>query len=262
MPTSSEIVQFFCKHLVALNVSWELVDGANGATAVTCFVLEVQGRWFLVTAGHVLEGLFKALPRCRRVESSLFDGWHDRAHRTPLPFSLRDAEHIELDEDGLDVGLVVLHPMYRRMLEANGITAFNERSWRDPPRDLEAHVLLGLPEQFIERTVSQAGTEAVHVSPTLVTLHAVPPPSGREKAFPCFYGKVPEPIPNPDTGETLTGMVGFSGGPILGFRTNDAGAMRYYLVAIQAAWWPDLRVVNGPLASVIAAGLAAHLQQP
>lgn len=262
MATREEITQFFCRHLVALNVAWKLPDGTTGATAFSSFVLEVRGIWFLVTAGHIIKKLYDSLPKCERVEASLFDGWQNAAHREPIPFNLRDTEHIEFEAGGIDVGLLLVHPIHRRLLEVNGIQAFDEKAWRDPPADLANFVVVGLPDQFINQIVTKGSGMGVAVSPTMVAATRTTPPPGREKAFPHFYGQLADTISDPQTNETLEGMLGFSGGPILGFQLDQKGeATRYYLVAAQAAWWRDIRVVNGPLMAVVANELERHLDE-
>jgi hypothetical protein len=242
-----QIVRFFMRHVVALNVAWDAPDGTREGDACTCFVVEIWDEWFLVTAGHVLKDLYSVIPKRQHVECSLFDAWHEGASRFPVPFSLLDAKYFALDEDGLDLGLVHLDPLYRSALQANGIKAFDERAWRNPPRDMLRHALIGLPDQFIEQHTTSSGSVAVLVSPTLVYLEAVDPPPEMATPFPRFYGKLPDRLYNPHTGASLEEMTGFSGGPILGFKLNSDGQVKYYLVAVQSRWRRKLRVVAGPL---------------
>src|SRR5438128_578352 len=101
-----QIVAFYLQHMVALNIAWETPDGARHREVYSCFVLEVRGEWFLVTAGHSLADLYSALPTYRWIECSLFDAWHEKANRIPVPFPLLGARHFVVDEDGLDLGLI------------------------------------------------------------------------------------------------------------------------------------------------------------
>jgi hypothetical protein len=185
-----EIVRFFMRHVVALNIAYEKPDGTRTREACTCLVLEMRREWFLVTAGHILEDRYSALPHCKNVETSLFDAWHAGASRFPVPFRLLNAKHFAFCDKklGLDLGLVHLEPFYRRQLEANGIKAFDETAWRNPPREMLAHVLIGLPEQFTEARTTAEGIPTVAVLPTLVYLNAADPPAGMETPFPRFYG--------------------------------------------------------------------------
>ncbi len=257
-----QIITFYLQHMVALNVAWEGPDGVPQRDAYACFVLEVRGEWFLVTAGHSLADLYSALPKYRRVQCSLFDAWHKRASRVPVPFPLLEAKHFLVDEDGLDLGVVHLESHFRRMLAANGIRAFDEKAWRHPPDDmLLRYALIGFPEQFIERQVTSSGSVQLSVNPTLIYLERVDPPPEMSKPFPCFYGKLPDRLYNEHTGASLDEMTGFSGGPILGFSVNNEGQMKYFLVALQSAWRRDLRVLRGPLMSVVAGELDREMRR-
>jgi hypothetical protein len=256
-----EIVRFFMQHVVALNVAFDGRDGNQQADAYTCFVLEIRGEWFLVTAGHTLKDLYSALPSRTGVQCSLFDGWRLGASYFPIPFDLLGASHFLTDEDGLDLGLIHVQQFYRRGLEANGTRAFGEAAWRDPPEDAEKYALIGLPDQFITREATAHGTVIVRVKPTLVFLRAVRPPADMNRPFPCFYGALPDHLYNPISGASLEGMTGFSGGPILAFKSDRDGHAKYFLVAVQGAWRPDYRVVVGALMRVVGRALDNAMQR-
>jgi hypothetical protein len=53
-------------------------------------------------------------------------------------------------------------------------------------------------------------------------------------------------------------MAGFSGSPIIGFKLNPDGQMKYWLVAVQSGWRRDLRVVARPLWTAIAEAIEAQ----
>lgn len=219
----------------------------------------------MVMAGHALKRLFAALPKMTAVKASLFDGWKHSASRVPIPFDLLGAEPLIVDEDkGLDLGLMHLAPIIVRNLRANGILPCDERGWRSPPPPSEMirYAVLGLPDQFIQRETLPSGDVRLSVNPTFVYLEGVDAPADMKRAVPCFYGKLAENLYNGNAGVSLEGMAGFSGGPILGFsfRPDGSGELRYHLVAVQAAWRPDLRVVVGPLMSVVGADLAEAIK--
>ncbi len=240
------------QHVVAVNQAWDQPGvSTRRQNAYTCFVLDVRGEWLLVTAGHVLLNHLYA-PERKNVSCSISDGWRNGASQEPVPFSLPD-DRFALDKDGLDLGLIPLDAFYRRRLVANGVKAFDDRVFRPLPSDLLRYVVVGLPDQFITQRPTSNGKMAVLVNPTLVPLERVEPPPDMVTPFPRFYGKLAWSLQHKHTGETLDGMSGFSGGPILGFKVGEDGRMRYYLVAIQSGWRRDLRVVAGPLMPAIAA---------
>jgi hypothetical protein len=258
-------VRFFSRHLVALNVACDGPDGTQVADAYSCFLLEIRGACILVTAGHSLKSLYAELPKRTGVKASLFDGWKQGAHQQPLPFNLLGAPHFVVDEGGLDLGVIALPPLHVRNLKANGIKPFDERGWRDPPPSSEMiqYAVVGLPEQFIERRTTGSGTAHISVNPTFLYLEGVEPPAEMKRSFPCFYGRLGDNLYNPNTGGILESVVGFSGGPIIGFfkRPGGSGELRYHLVAVQSAWRKDLRIVVGPLMSVVASALGNALSE-
>jgi hypothetical protein len=143
---------------------------------------------------------------------------------------------------------------------ANGVMAFDERVFRPLPQEMLRYVVMGLPDQFITVRPTSSGNAAVLVNPTLVPLDRAEPPADMVTSFPRFYGRLAGNVQNPHTGVSLAGMSGFSGGPILGFKDGEDGQVRYYLVAIQSGWRPDLRVVAGPLMPAIAAWIQAQVR--
>lgn len=254
---TQEMLRFFCRHLVALSVTFERPDGTHGAEACSGFVISVRGRWFLVTAGHILIELFEHLPKCKNVVCDLYDAWQEGASQIGIPFPLLDSEHVEVDEhDGLDVGLVKISEHHQRLLERNNIRAFDEHAWRDPPADMAAYRLLGIPDELIKRTDGARRIQGVRVA----FLHAakVDPPPQMKVPVPCFYGKLAPQIVDRDSGMSLDSIKGLSGGPIFGFKEDG----RYWVVAVQSMWDRALRVIRGPLMSEIGVGLDAFLFPP
>lgn len=125
---------------------------------------------------------------------------------------------------------------------------------------MSRYALVGFPDEGTKKSVAPSGSVRVSVAPTFVYLESIAEPPEMAKPFPRFYGKLTDRLRNEHTGASLDDMAGFSGGPILGFKTNSAGQPeKYFLVAMQSGWRRDLRVVTGPLISVLAADLTADL---
>lgn len=253
-------VTFFCQHLVAIALVVEDESGNRQADAYTCFVLEVRGVWVLATAGHVVERLdaILASAKLKVVECSLYDGWSGRhgGGDAKVPFNLSDAVRVGIDDDrqGIDVGLIGVPPLVRRTLEANGIVALSERTWRNVPDDLEVHFIIGLPQELIENI--KAGDRLTHLAfePVLVRVVACDAPAVMAKPTRRFYGKIPGALE--DGG--ISDIEGMSGGPIIGMRSRD-GELRYFLVAIQSGWRKDLQVIAGNYAVAVADSLEREM---
>jgi hypothetical protein len=113
-----------CRHLVCLGIRFTRLDtygNSDGKEYVyhcSCFVVAVKDKWFLVTAGHVLEDLDKLVrEKAIRIESSFladFFGQRD-AVRFPTPFSYEDAPRHYIDDVKLDLdfGFIPLRDLFR-----------------------------------------------------------------------------------------------------------------------------------------------------
>jgi hypothetical protein len=260
---SEEALKFFLRHFVGLNLTVKLPDGSQKADAYSCFVIEMEGKWFLATAGHILNRIYKEiLPRCEVLACSLYDAWHKDMEQAPIPFNLYDNDHFEAheEEEGIDVGFLPLSDMHQRLLVANGIRAFDAVGWRGDLNAMTRFAVLGMPTQFIaplERVAT--GVAVLRFAPIMLSLTRVAEPAEMKKPFPRFYGQH-APVMRNELGGTLYDLDGLSGGPILGFRPTDQGD-KYHLVAIQSGWHRRLRIVTGPLFQQIAGALAEYLAE-
>jgi hypothetical protein len=260
---SQVLFDTFSRHLVALTLLVELPDGSQQGDACTCFVLDVRGTWMLVTAGHVIRGIQDLIAKGARImECGLYDAWgnDNPGRRVTVPLNLSDAPLLVVDEEnGLDVALIGLHEHQRRLLESNGIKGLNEHAWRDVPNDLDRYYVMGLPSQFMENLQGPKGLEGLWVSPIILPMQKRDAPAEMRKPIPRFYGQLASKLVD-ESGEELHDIDGMSGGPILGTRRVEGG-LEYFLVAIQSAWRPDLRVAAGPFTSTMVQALEADFDR-
>ncbi|MCP4247752.1 MAG: hypothetical protein GY778_11950, partial [bacterium] len=191
---SSEAFKYFCRHLVTLDGHWQPLDGngkLKGQMRPFSFpgvILSVCGRWFFLTAGHTLHTLDKylMLPGARIVEWCLRDHFGpEPTDKHPIPFNYDDSPPFVVDEksDGLDFGVLTLNSNQQALLAANNIVPISEGNWaRQHENEFDRHIMLGLPEKYVEFT---------QVSPTMLgvtKLHGLPdgiPPT----KYPRFVGK-------------------------------------------------------------------------
>jgi hypothetical protein len=118
------------------------------------FAMSFGGVWHLITAGHVIEEIDEYLhhKNIRIREFNLLDWVGTNArHNTLIPFDYENAAPSGVcDKDlGVDFGFLVLSNRDKRLLEANGIIAFEEKDWIKQPKDEDflAYCLLGVPKQ-------------------------------------------------------------------------------------------------------------------
>jgi hypothetical protein len=113
----SDPVQFFCRHLVGLCVTYRYKDAKSNEPDRFAIhagtLIEIANRVHFLTAGHILRNLDDAR-RSEKVEitsASLADTFSlGRISDHPIPFNLKDAEFFYIDDDsqGLDFGIVAL----------------------------------------------------------------------------------------------------------------------------------------------------------
>lgn len=261
---ASKALDYFLRHLVALTVKVQMRTGEEQADAFTCFVMEIRDQWFLVTAGHVLKGLEAALKdeRYTILEWGLFDAWNPaQGGRTQVPFNFEESQRFFIDDDkaGLDLGVIAIPPFLRRTLSTNGIAAFEPKTWRGIPDDLERYLIVGMPQEFIEPSTEKGVLQFLKVEPVIVSVAKCDEPEDLKKPFKRFYGRLAAELSD-EKGEVLRDISGMSGGPVIGLRKQSDG-VAYFLVAIQGSWSPQLRVVAGSYAVALGIALEVELER-
>ena len=239
-------VAFFCRHLVGLCVSYKHKTPEDAKlpprfAACSGTLIMIKGACCFLTAGHVLKELetLRASDKIELVEAKLVDTFGPKPiSEVPIPFDLKNAPlfYIDDDQEGLDFGVIALHPGYVRLLFKNGIEALTEERWIHQGRvKFDGYAMLGFPEEFASDRLSCAG-DAI-VSPILlpVTKLDAGPESRAPRRHPEFVAQIDSKTP-----KRIEGM---SGGPILGFRQEPDGSHRYWLVALQSSWNPDTRTI-------------------
>jgi hypothetical protein len=238
-------IQAFGRHLVALCVTFKEKDSRNplpSFRAYACTLLHIEGRNFLLTAGHILSELQQAL-KSQEVEilnAVLQDNFGiERICDLPIPFDLKNAEMFFIDdaEEGLDFGVIPLRPYYVNLLAANGMVALAEENWaRQHAVHFDLHLMLGLPAEYTSDRINPEGEGSVAATMFGVKCLDELPEGIPTTRFRRFVGEL-----NPDL--ALASVRGMSGGPILGF--NLTPPMRYWVVALQSTWLPGRRLVFG-----------------
>lgn len=243
----SEALRLLSNHLVGLGY-WKGDSELNGEYEVCSgFLLEISGVTFVVTAGHVANGIRNLLAKGFLHKPHLVDIFGTDCkdqHRVPIPLSASYIASVD-DDDGFDCGLVLVPPTCVRMLEFNGIRALHEKDWATLEReDFERYVLVGIPTQRIE------GEEALKIEVVGLPVERLPsPPTGHEKSVDRFAGRL---LVLPPSGE----LDGLSGGPIFGLRREGA-TIRYFIVAIQSSWVRSKGIVFGCPLNVAAGAFKA-----
>src|SRR5262245_21839263 len=135
-----DYTEFFSRHLIGLCWHEGPVDGNGEFTQATefhcasAFLLQVEDRYCLVTAGHVLADIDDRLKKHGHVarQHSLFDIWSPRSTvKERIPFDFTDAETPVLEyepELGIDIAVIELPDIYLKML-VQTIEPFTHEQW-------------------------------------------------------------------------------------------------------------------------------------
>ena len=252
------IMGFFGRHFVS--IAW--VDRTPGSRAVanngvgtvvniSAFVISVRGEWFLVTAGHIIEDLKAAKSRGQVLTGfQLRDFWaSNTVNRMPIPidsdYLVSRSQSLYDANLGIDCACIHLNAYYRKLMQANGIVALSEFAWqRELPETPDFHIMLGVPSQ-LSRVESQGDCPSQRLNFVLIPVRPVQELPEQQRGLPHrFYGHLDEHLHCPD-GTPLDDIDGMSGGPIIAFKYNEQGKLRYWVVAIQSSWLPSKRIVIG-----------------
>jgi hypothetical protein len=244
------------RHLVCLGAVYLALDrqgeptGKQEVYAYTSFVYVQGDAWFLVTAGHILDrisqykkhpkGVIKIYLACLAVENP---GQILPVHFADFDDALKD--YRDDDSAGLDYGWVYLRPYYRQFLEKDGIQPLRERGWLPlDAKPFHGQVLAGYPTALLGQTLQAGGTLSRTIEPVILSVNQYAPAPGEVEAttFRRYVGRI--------TPRTNISIEGTSGGPIFGLAHDDAGQLRYWLLALQSSQSPDHTLTFGCPAEV------------
>lgn len=202
------------------------------------FFVAAKGEWFYMTAGHILRDIRTAIEG-----NSTFDVWRfgdqtagNRFQDTAIPYAF-DVEQwfvLENAETGLDYATVNISGLYRKQLEAGGVTALDKNAWGDHLSEHDHWVLAGIPKE----TVSYDGLSTISARFVVAPLTSIDAPefAGR-RAENKFYAKLTD-----DSERFVNDIDGMSGGPVFTLRLVDE-TWKYKVIGVQSAWYPSNRVV-------------------
>jgi len=245
-------LEFFCRHLVALCITYRQVKNGILAESPSFFaspgvVICIRGICSFLTAGHTLKDLDTHLERGEILIDSavLADTFGpDAISEKPIPFDFLNEPRFFIDheKEGLDFGLIALRPYYVALLAKHRIIALFEENWINQHLvKFDGYTMLGLPDEFITyEQIGPGGHSGVvgKVFPTMIGVKEVDrePEGIKATTHPRFVGQLHQDLP-------LSSIVGMSGGPIFGFSYGPP--MAYWVVAIQNFWLPSKGIVFG-----------------
>jgi hypothetical protein len=238
---SAAFLKEAARHFVCMSY-WAVERGkAPKQCFASCFVIESESAWFLVTAGHVVRGIRDAVKA--GIDHHTFslndqlartDGQKGRAFNLPYYFEETDWIIIEEDPVGTDYAAAILRPFIAAGLAAGGVKPIEEKAWGHEAHETYAPwLLLGVPAESHD-VVNGVST----VKLTLLVLKPTAAPYGASTEGRTFA----RIVSSPGDLAKVDDIVGMSGGPIFGIRVVDQ-TIKYWVIGIQSSWFPTLRIV-------------------
>lgn len=217
-------------------------------TVISTFVVEVRQTWFLVTAGHIIEGMRQGVREGYRYSKfNLSDGWaRDAVHRQAIPFPDDLDAWVSIHEEGVDYAALPLPELIVANLKANRMVAIDEVHWSEQPQyGFDGLVLIGVPSASVSSEPTAPGKSVLTQGLTIIPLDEVAdPPESLQTEFTRIYGRIPV-SPHDVIWRQMAGDIdGMSGGPILGVKFVEGGS-KYWVIGVQSGWDRPSKTIAG-----------------
>lgn len=225
---------FFASHLVDLGKDLKKETASHYCSG---FVVEVDARWYWMTAGHILKDIQSEIdnPRVVVKDFSFLDHFGPGdLNKLPLPFDFERAwKHYEYDEeDGIDYGIVELREHDKRLMLANKVPPITKADWEGLGSSTRReHFMLGFATDSVQETISEIPEGAIIRSRTCPS--AIYLEMQNETEFDDKKTKYPRLISKLSDNWPEGNIDGMSGGPIYGY---DDTKSRFRIVGIQSGW--------------------------
>lgn len=238
-PEDQKILNAFNRHFVSLCwVDCEIDSNGDAIKnpRIFCtsgFVIEYQGEWLWITAGHLLNQLDNQLANDNRrmVQSQLIARWNsDEGTVSRIPFDYGSClkYYVDDDDEGTDLGIVYIPEELKQALGDASVEPL--RNLDLPEQEYDQYLVHGLPKQE-QRDNIQELDEGIDCAASVmpVAFRVFPLESGtggfRKTKRRRLYASVPAEV----SLETLNGV---SGGPIYALK-QEADRVDRYLAAVQ-----------------------------
>ncbi len=235
------------KHVLCLSYKARL-PGSEVADStkysVSCFVVEIEGHWFLVTAGHVITDIKDNIGKGVIYYNFIL---HDQLAGNkfpPIPYSFDVKDWVVIDTDGanykvgdlgadangMDYAAVPLRHLFKEGLISGGIQVIQETAWGPEPFDQYSNwLLVGIPNEshHIVAGIDKVKMTIIPLKPTDPPMSTIKPPSKNK-----VYAQI---IRQPEIDSVqVKDIAGMSGGPIFALTQID-NQLRYWVIGIQSS---------------------------
>ncbi|WP_437191523.1 hypothetical protein [Planctomicrobium sp. SH527] len=196
-------------------------------------ILELAGKWWFATAGHI----FHDLERCRTRYNVIAEDFrlidhfgHGSDRQGYIPFDFMNARKFYefSNERRIDWGIVELDAHTVRLLQANDVGMLTESEWSKHSKEHEGYFMLGFPAVSHNVTATEF---TIRANPKTTAIHIERADDCREGEHLRFSGRLPKcDIP----------IEGMSGGPIFGLVADSVE-----IIALQSSWLSESQTIFG-----------------
>lgn len=225
----------------------------------TGFLVHQNSATWIVTAGHVITLINESTsPPRRLVAARIYDrGGHLGMGVIPYPLELAPRYHIDREDEGLDLGAILVHGHYARLIFNGGAQAFTPDQFAKDGDDFDTFAVMGFPFEHTQIKSSRKGRTrylGVRMGTPLMPLRMIKsPPAMMVKKYNRFYAKIRRTTFKYNN-QTIKvrDIDGMSGGPVVGLQVRKRD-IRFRLVGVQSAWSPKhLTIAACPVADFMA----------
>ncbi len=212
--------------------------GKNAVYNFSAFVVELGGRWFAISAGHIFRDLKEAVAKGAlisgwQIDDSIVSAKPQQAYPIPLDLD-KDVLCLYNDVLGIDYAYIELGPLTIQALSKEGIRAIPQSLWEaEDISRFSLWLLVGTPAQFAELEADKPIVKN-HATIQLERVNEVPA-GFIDSEFKRLYAKIHfDSVVGQESGFNIEGM---SGGPIFGLLSSTSSDQYdYRLIGIQSKW--------------------------
>ncbi len=260
--------KMFQRRLVALCGAYVTLDAQGNPTketffCYTGFLIELDGRWYMVTAGHCLEEFYQALahPQIKVTGVALAGGFgppNDAVIAVPFHhYDTAPKNYVYDKANGLDYGWIEVRDFYRNLLETEGALPLPLIDVTQPPKgQVQGHVIVGFPAELVSKDLNVGDKDQPirgEIEPVMISANEIANPPADVVALKAqwFVGQLHQ-------GQSLASAKGLSGGPIIEIAV-DGNAFNFRMIAVQSWWMDQRRIVFGCPATVFLPKILAEI---
>lgn len=211
-------------------------DGKVAIYNFSAFVVDIDGNWFGITAGHIFKELNSAINH-----GSIISNWKiddsivsSRPHIPyPIPLDINN-DVFFLDDDIHDYAYFSIHPLAQEALSREGIEAIPQKIWKSEDFvGFDLWLLVGTPYKLAELNEGQCFTKN-HATIHMEKVTCVPA-GFQDTELKRLYAKIHFDS-TCEQGQHFD-ISGMSGGPVFAIPANiESCTYPYRLIGIQSAW--------------------------